>query len=107
MIERYNKRLTAFLRPVLGVWFFAGMPLCMLLSSLYTFLGMPQPPVFFLLASVTYFSGSVLGGLWSGRSLWKQRTTCIDILGPLCVLIASIGFLILGMVFAVIAVERL
>ncbi len=106
MIERY-KRFLAFLRPVLSIWFFVGMPLSMLLSSLYSFFGLPQPPLLLLLASMIYLSGSILGGLWSGESLCKQRNALVDTLGPLCVLTGSVGFLCLGIVFAVIAFKRL
>ncbi len=106
MIERYP-RFVAFLRPILSIWFFVGMPLSMLLSSLYSFFGAAQPPLLFFLTSMTYLSGSMLGGLWSAESLRKSRNARIDILGPLCVLVASIGFLCLGIVFAVIAFKRL
>lgn len=105
--KQRDKRFMAFLRPVLTIWFFAGMPLSMLLSVLYSFFGVLQPPLLLFLASMTYISGSILGGLWSGESLLKQRSALIDTLGPLCVLVASIGFLCLGIVFAVIGFKRL
>ncbi len=106
MPEQY-KRYVAFLRPVLGTWFFIGMPLSMLLSSIYSFFAIPQPPLLFFLASMTYFSGSLLGGVWSGEVLWKHRNTHLGILGPLCVFVISVGFLCLGIVFAVLAFKRL
>jgi hypothetical protein len=106
MTERY-KRLIAFLRPVLSIWFFVGMPLSMLLSGLYFFFGISQPPLLYFLASMTYLSGGVLGGLWSGEHMWKHRKAHIDLLGPLCVFIVSGGFLCVGIVFAVIAYKHL
>ena len=106
MPERY-KRFITFLRPILSIWFFVGMPLSMLLTSLYSFLGVSQPPLLFLLASMTYFSGSLLGGVWSAGSLCRPRKARIELLGPLCVLIASVGFLCLGIAFAVVAWKRL
>ena len=102
-----GKPVLARMRPILAIWFFVGMPLTMLLSILYSFFGIPQPPLLFFLTSVTYFSGSILGGTWSGGQLWKSTNSRIVFLGLLCVLIASGGFLCLGIVFVFIAFKRL
>lgn len=106
MIERY-KSILAYIRPILGIWFLVGMPLSMLLSSLYSFFGLPQSSLLFFLTSMTYVSGGMLGGAWSGEHVWRNRSLRVDTLGPLCVLVGSIGFLCLGVVFAIVAFKRL
>lgn len=99
------KRFITVLRPTLGIWFFAGMPLSMFLTSLYSFFGVSPPALLFLLTSITYFSGSLLGGLWSRENLWKRSH--VAIFGPLCILIGSFIFFCLGIIFAVVACKRL
>ncbi len=106
MIGRYT-RFVAFLQPILSIWFFAGMPLSMLLSSLYTYFGIAQPPLLFFLSSGTYFSGSLLGGFWSIGRLRMPKKAPVELLAYLCVLLGSLGFLCLGVVFAVVGCRRL
>jgi hypothetical protein len=91
---------TGRLRPLLAIWFFAGMPLNMLLSWLYFFVGGPLPGILFLLSSLVYLSGGLLGILWSIESLRKQGSIHWNSLGVLLVLAISIGFLYLGVLFA-------
>ncbi len=105
MIERY-KGVAAYIRTILSIWFFVGMPLSMLLSSLYSFFGVSPPPLLLFLASMTYLSRSVLGGLWGRESLQKNRGSRIDIIGPLFVLMGSVVFLCIGIVFAIVAFKR-
>lgn len=95
------------LRPLLAIWFFAGMPLNMLLSWLYFFVGGTLPGVLFLLSSLVYLSGGLLGTLWSLESLRKQTSIRWDSLGALLVLIVSVGFLYLGVLFALDGLRRL
>jgi hypothetical protein len=95
------------LRPLLAIWFFAGMPLNMLLSWLYFFLGGPLPGILFLLSSLVYLSGGLLGTLWSLESLRKQASIRWEIVGALLVLLVSVGFLYLGVLFALKGLQRL
>ncbi len=94
------------LRPVLAIWFFAGMPLNMLLSWLYFFLGGPLPGLLFLLSCLVYISGGLLGMLWSIESLRKQGAMRWDGIGILLVFVVSIGFLYLGVLFALNGLRR-
>lgn len=88
------------LRPLLAIWFFAGMPLNMLLSWLYFFVGGPLPGILCLLSSLVYLSGGLLGILWSIENLRKQGSIHWNSLGALLVLAVCIGFLYLGVLFA-------
>ena len=94
--------LVSRLRPLLIIWFFAGMPLNMLLSWLYFFVGGPLPGLLFLLSSLIYLSGGLLGTLWSIESLQKQELLLRwNSLGIWLVLVVSIGFLYLGALFGI------
>lgn len=92
---------------LLAIWFFAGMPLALVLSGLYTVASIPIPPLIFLLCGVIYLSGGVLAGLWSLESLQSSRRSLWDLVGSLIVLTASIGFLITGIIFALKGYLRL
>jgi hypothetical protein len=102
-----NRRLTDYLRGVLAIWFFAGMPLSLGLSGLYFVAGIPLPPLLNILSSLVYVSGSLLGGLWSGENLRKPGLACAELAGTLFVLGVSLGFLLLGIIFAFRAFKRL
>lgn len=93
------------LRPLFAIWFFAGMPLNMLLSWLYFFLGGPLPGILFLLSSLVYLSGGLLGTLWSLETVRKESIRW-EIVGALLVLIVSVGFLYLGVLFALKGLQR-
>jgi hypothetical protein len=93
--------MTDKLRTLFAIWFFAGMPLSMVLSGLFFVAGVPSPPLLFFLSSAIYLSGSLLGGLWSGENLRRQGLSRPDRVGTLFVLAASVGFLCLGIIFAV------
>jgi hypothetical protein len=95
------------LRTTLAVWFFAGMPLSIGLSGLYFVAGIPVPPLLNVLLSMVYLSGSLLGVLWSGDNLCRQKLARAELAGSLFVLAVSIGFLLLGIVFAFRAFRRL
>jgi uncharacterized membrane protein YciS (DUF1049 family) len=106
MVERYE-HLSGYLCTALGIWFFVGMPLSMVLSGLYFLVGVPLPPLLFFLPSMTYLSGGFLGGLWSGESLRRKALSRTELIGVLFVLGISVGFLLVGVVFAVIGFRRL
>ena len=99
--------LMSHLRPLLAIWFFAGMPLNMLLSWLYFFMGGPLPGFLYLLSSLVYLSGGLLGGLWSIERLRKQGKIRWDGFAILLVLVVSIGFLYLAILFAATGLRRL
>ncbi len=105
-VERHV-RLIGHLRTLFATWFFAGMPLSMVLSGLSFVAGVPSPPLLFFLSSMIYLSGSLLGGLWSGENLRRQRLSRSDRVGALFVLVASVWFLCLGIIFAVVGFRRL
>lgn len=92
---------------LLCIWFFAGMPLSMLLNSLYFVLGIPLPPIIFFLFSLIYLSGSTLAGLWCLDSFTRKRLVPSSLVGSLFVLAASIIFLFFAIVFIVIGFQRL
>jgi hypothetical protein len=101
------EHLIGRLRTIFAIWFFAGMPLSMLLNGLYFVAGVPLPALLFFLSSLIYLSGSLLGGLWSGEHLRRKRISGWELVGTLLVFSASVGFLCLSIVFAVIAFGRL
>ena len=105
-VERHT-RVIDRLRTLFAIWFFAGMPLSMVLSGLFFVAGVPFPPLLFFLSSMVYLSGSLLGGLWSGENLRRQGLSRSDRAGALLVLIMSAGFLCLGIIFAVVGFRRL
>lgn len=106
IVERYA-RVSGFLHSALGIWFFVGMPLSMILSGLYFFLGVPVPPLLFFLSSLTYLSGGFLGCLWSGEGLLRKTLSPSELIGLLFVLVISVGFLLVGIVFAINGFRRL
>ena len=99
--------MSSTVKILLQVWFFVGMPLSMALSGLSFVAGIPSPPLLFFLSSMIYLSGSLLGGLWSGENLRRQGLSRSDRVGTLFVLVASVGFLCLGIIFAVVGFRRL
>jgi hypothetical protein len=105
-VERHV-RVIGHLRTLFAIWFFAGMPLSMVLSGLSFVVGVPFPGLLFFLSSMIYLSGSLLGGLWSGENLRRQELSRADRVGTLLVLVASVGFLCLGIIFAVVGFRRL
>jgi hypothetical protein len=92
---------------LLCMWFLAGMLLSMLLSSISWLVGVPLPAVFFFLSGMVYLTGGLLGGLWSRESLRRKGLSYPDVIVALFVLIISIGFLLLSVVFAVKGFQRL
>ena len=94
------------LHSLLAIWFFAGMPLNMLLSWLYFFVGGPLPGILYLLSGLVYLSGGLLGVLWSIERLRKQEVICWEGVAILLVFVVSIGFLGLGVLFVVIGLQR-
>lgn len=106
-MDKKNSAWTAYLPNVLAIWFFAGMPLTLMLSGLYTVAGIPTPPLIVLLCGMIYLSGGVLAGLWSCKSLQNWRRSLWNLVGSLIVLTASIGFLIIGIIFAIKGILRL
>ncbi len=95
------------LHRTLAVWFFGGMPLSLGLSGLYFVAGIPLPSLLNILSSLVYLSGSLLGGLWSSENLRKRRLASAELVSTLFVLIFSLGFLLLGCIFALRAFRRL
>lgn len=79
----------------------------MLLNGLYFVAGVPLPALLFFLSSLIYLSGSLLGGLWSGEHLRRKRLSGSELVGIVLVFIASIGFLCLSVVFAVVGFQHL
>jgi hypothetical protein len=106
MTERHQ-RLISQARILLATWFFVGMPLSMVLNGLYFVAGVPLPSLLFFLSSMVYLSGSLLGVLWSEENLRRRGFFSANFVGTLLVLAVSIGFLFLGIAFAVIALRRL
>jgi hypothetical protein len=92
---------------ILCMWFLAGMPLSMLLSGIYTLLGVSLPPLFFFLSSLIYLTGGLLGGMWSQGNLRRKGLSWINGIAALFVLLLSIGFLLLGIIFVVRGFQRL
>jgi hypothetical protein len=92
---------------VLCMWFLAGMPLSMVLSGVYSLLGMPLPPLFFFLSSMVYLTGGLLGAMWSRESLRRKGLPFTDGMVALFVLIVSVGFLFLSIVFVITGFQRL
>ena len=92
---------------LLCVWFLVGMFLSMLLSGLYAVVGLLLPPLFFFLSSWIYLTGGLLGGMWSRESLRLRGRSRTEVLVTLFVLLLSMGFLLLGILFVVIGFRRL
>lgn len=102
-----QKSFLNHLSTLLCMWFLAGMPLSMLLGSIYSFMGMALPPLFFFLSGMIYLTGGLLGGIWSRESLSRKVLCYTDIIVSLLVLIMSIVFLILSIVFIIIGLRHL
>jgi hypothetical protein len=83
------------------------MPLSIGLSSLYYFLAVAMPPLLYFLFSLVYLSGSWLTGQWSGETIRRRGPARSELPGAIIILSASIGFLLLGIIFAVQAFQRL
>lgn len=96
-----------YTQKLLTTWFFVGMPLSILLSSLYMMLGFTLPPLLFFLPGLTYLSGGLLGIIVSGESLRRSHQLNSHLLGSLLILTASIGFLAMGIIFFVAGIRRL
>ncbi|MEO6888604.1 MAG: hypothetical protein ABI456_05445 [Ktedonobacteraceae bacterium] len=92
---------------VLCVWFLSGMFLSMLLSGIYSVAGLLLPPLFFFLSGTIYLAGGLLGGLWSRESLRRRELSRTDVIVTLFVLLLSVSFLFLSIVFVIIGFRRL
>ncbi len=92
---------------VLCAWFLGGMLLSLLLSGIYSVVGLLLPPLFFFLSSMIYLTGGLLGGMWSRERLRLRGLSRAEVLVTLFVLLLSIGFLLLGILFVVVGFRRL
>jgi hypothetical protein len=92
---------------VLCIWFLAGMLLSMGLSGIYSVVGLLLPPLFFFLSSMVYLSGGLLGSIWSRESLRRRGLSHTHVIVTLFVLLLSIGFLFLGILFVVIGFRHM
>jgi len=88
------------------MWFLAGMPLSNMLSGIYTLLGVPLPPLYFFLSSLIYLTGGLLGGMWSKGSFHRSGLSRADGIVACFVLMMSVGFLLLGIIFVFIGFQR-
>ncbi len=103
-----QKSFPGRLGTILCMWFLAGMPLSTLLSGIYSFVGVPLPPLFFFLSGMMYLTGGLLGGIWGRESLRrKDFSLSTDVLLALFVLLLSVGFLLVGIVFVVTGFRHL
>jgi len=78
----------------------------MLLSGIYTLLGVPLPPLYFFLSSLIYLTGGLLGGMWSKGSFHRSGFSRADGIVACFVLMMSVGFLLLGIIFVFIGFQR-
>ncbi|MEO6891659.1 MAG: hypothetical protein ABI456_18885, partial [Ktedonobacteraceae bacterium] len=78
-----------------------------LLSGIYSVAGLLLPPLFFCLSGTIYLAGGLLGGLWSRESLRRRELSRIDVIVTLFVLLLSIGFLLLSIIFVIMGLRRL
>ncbi len=92
---------------LLCVWFLVGMFLNLLLSGIYSVAGLLLPPLFFFLSGMIYLAGGLLGCMWSGENLHLGGLSRTDVIVTLFVLLLSIGFLLLGILFVVIGFRHL
>ncbi len=106
LVEK-QKSFPGRLGTVLCMWFLTGMPLSILLSGIYSFMGVPLPSLFFFLSSLVYLTGGLLGGMWSRESLRRKSLLSTDGMIILFVLLLSAGFLLVGSVFIVIGFQHL
>ena len=102
-----QKSFPGRLGTVLCAWFLGGMLLSLLLSGIYSVVGLLLPPLFFFLSSWIYLTGGLLGGMWSRESLRLRGLSRTDVIVTLFVHLLSIGFLLLGILFVVIGFRRL
>ena len=109
MYKRYyenSDQWRKYTRKILTTWFFVGMPLSILLSGLYMVVGFTLPPLLFFLPGLTYLSGGLLGCIVSGESLRRNHELNSQFVGSLLILAASIGFLVMGIIFAIVGFRR-
>ena len=92
---------------ILCAWFLGGMLLSLLLSGIYSVVGLLLPPLFFFLSSWIYLTGGLLGGMWSRERLRLRGLSRAEVLVTLFVLLLSIGFLLLGIFVVVVGFRRL
>lgn len=102
-----KKSFPGRLSTLLCMWFLAEMLVSMLLSGIYSFVGLPLPPLFYFLSAMIYLSGGLLGGMSSRESLHKSGLLGANIVVALFILVTSIGFLFLSIVFVVIGLQHL
>ncbi len=102
-----QKSLPGRLGTLVCMWFLAGMLLSMVLNGVYFFVGVPLPPLLFFLSSMIYLTGGLLGSMWCRESLRRKGLPSVDVLIALFVLIISVGFLLLSIVFIVTGFKRL
>ena len=110
MDKTYNKHSDQWcerVQIILTNWFFVGMPLSILLSGLYMVFGFALPPVLFFLPGLTYLSGGLVGSIVSGESLRRSHQLNSQFVGSLLILLTSIGFLVIGIIFAAVGFRRL
>ena len=110
MDNRYHENSNQwreYTQKILITWFFVGMPLSILLSGLYMVFGFALPPLLFFLPGLTYLSGGLMGSIVSGESLRRSRELNSQFFGSLLILVVSIGFLSMGIIFATIGFRRL
>jgi hypothetical protein len=104
--DAFQKRWISSAFRLSGTWFFAGMPLSMLVSVCYFMLALPPPALFFFLTSFVYLNGAFLGSLWSIEHLLRADASSWDRIGAVLVLGASFGFLTVGIAFALIGMHH-
>src|SRR5258707_10833390 len=91
---------------ILCMWFLAGMPLSMLLSGIYTLLGVPLPPLYFFLSSLIYLTGGLLGGILSKGSFHPSGFSRPDCIFAFFLFILCVCFLFLRLFFGFIGFQR-
>lgn len=89
------------------MWFLAGTTVSMFINGIYALVGMPLPPLFFFLSGMVYLTGGLLGCIWSRESLRRNGLSHTDAFVTLFVLLVSVGFLLLSVVFVVLGLHRL
>src|SRR5947209_1725689 len=110
MDKRYHENSDQWrehVQKILTTWFFVGMPLSILLTGLYTAAGFALPPLLFFLPCLTYLSGGLMGSIVSAESLRRSHELNSQFIGSLLILAASIGFLVMGIIFAIVGFRRL
>ena len=102
-VDRWRKPVQL----ILTIWFFIGMPLSILLSGFYMLFGFALPPILFFLPSLTYLSGGILGVIVSGESLVRSKHSDSQFFGGFLILVVSIAFLSMSIIFAAVGFRRL